>query len=58
MEYIEANYKPIYRKDELQQKITKSTYFKLRDNDDDTEFYEYCIVTKSFKNILSIVWEK
>lgn len=58
MEYIEADYKPIYRTDELQQSISKSTYFKLRDYDEDTEFYEYCIVTEPFKNILSIVWEK
>lgn len=58
MEYIEGGYKPIYPKDELQQSIYKSTYFKLGDYDEDTDFYEYCIVTESFKNILSIVWEK
>ncbi len=58
MEYIEADYKPIYRTNELQQLISKSTYFKLNDHDEDTDFYEYCIVTESFKNILSIVWEK
>lgn len=57
MEYIEANYESIYRKEELQQVISKSTYFKLGDNDQDSEFFEYCIVTKSFQNILSIVWE-
>lgn len=56
-EYINANYNPIYKKDELQQTISKSTYFKLRDYDEDTNFYEYCIVTKPFNNILSIVWE-
>lgn len=58
MEYIEADYKPIYKTGELQQTISKSTYFKLGDYDEDTDFYEYCIVTESFKNILSIVWEK
>lgn len=58
MEYIEADYKPIYKQDELQQAISKSTFFKINDNDEDSEFYEYCIVTESFKNILSIVWEK
>jgi Zn-dependent peptidase ImmA (M78 family) len=58
MEYIEAKYKPIYKSEELMQVISKSTYFELREHDDDTDFYEYCIVTESFKNILSIVWEK
>lgn len=56
-EYINANYQPIYKRDELQQVISKSTYFELSEYDEDTEFYEYCIVTQSFKNILSIVWE-
>ena len=58
MEYIEAGYKPIYKRNELHQAISKSTYFKIRDYDQDSEFYEYCIVTEYFKNILSIVWEK
>ncbi len=58
LEYIQSDYKPIYKKEELQQSISKSTYFKLNDYEEDTEFYEYCIVTESFKNILSIVWEK
>ena len=57
IEYIDANYKPIYKRDELQQEISKSTYFKLGDYDEDSDFYEYCIVTESYKNILSIVWE-
>lgn len=58
MEYIEADYKSIYKANELQQTISKSTYFKISNNDEDTDFFEYCIVTKSFKTILSIVWEK
>ncbi len=56
-EYIKADYKPIYPRDELQQEISKSTYFRLRDYDEDSTFYEYCIVTESYRNILSIVWE-
>lgn len=58
MEYIEANYESIYKKNESQQIISKSTYFILRNQEEDSEFYEFCIVTKSFKNILSIIWEK
>ncbi|MCB0632744.1 MAG: ImmA/IrrE family metallo-endopeptidase [Saprospiraceae bacterium] len=58
MEYINADYEPIYRANDLRQEISKSTYFNLKDYEDDTEFYEYCIVTKAYKNILSVVWEK
>jgi len=58
LEYIEANYKPIYNSDELVQPIDKSTWCELRDGERDTEFFEYCIVTQSHKNILSIIWEE
>jgi Zn-dependent peptidase ImmA (M78 family) len=58
MEYIEADYKPIYGKGELMQPIDKSTWFELKDGDEDSEFFEYCIVTRRYKNILSIVWER
>ncbi len=56
-EYIEANYKPIYKSDELAQPIDKSTWCELRENEQDSEFLEYCIVTQSHKSILSIIWE-
>lgn len=58
LEYIKEDYGPIYKGDELQQEIRKSTYFTLRDGDEDTVFYEYCIVTKAYENILSIIWEE
>lgn len=57
MEYIEADYEPIYKTEELVQSIDKSTWFELREDERDTGFFEYCIVAKSYKNILSIVWE-
>lgn len=57
MEYIDSDYKPIYKIDDLVQTIDKSTWFELSERDRDTEFFEYCIVAKSYKNILSIVWE-
>ena len=33
MEYINANYNPIYKSDEQQQEIYKSTWFEVRDDD-------------------------
>lgn len=57
MEYIDAGYEPIYTKEESQQEINKSTWFDLRDGDNNETFYEYCITTKQYKTILSVVWQ-
>ncbi len=57
LEYIDENYEPIYKKSELRQSIKKSTWFEINYDQSDTDFYEYCIVTKAYKNILSVVWE-
>lgn len=58
MEYIQKGYEFVYSLEEKGQKIKKSTWFTLREyNDNDTDFYEYCIPTKTYKTILSIVWE-
>jgi Zn-dependent peptidase ImmA (M78 family) len=56
-EYIQNDYTFIYKLDEKAQTIKKSTWFKLRDYDEDTDFYEYCIPTKKYKTLLSIIWE-
>ena len=56
-EYIQNDYTFIYKLDEKAQTIKKSTWFKLRDYDEDTAFYEYCIPTKKYKTLLSIIWE-
>ncbi|WP_305981976.1 ImmA/IrrE family metallo-endopeptidase [Roseivirga thermotolerans] len=50
----------IYRKDQSKQQIWKSTWFELRnwENDNDFNFYEYCIVTPKYNTVLSIVWEE
>ncbi len=56
-EYIENAYRPIYPKEDLQQEISKSIWFKLWENEEDKTFYEYCIVSKNFRSILSVVWE-
>lgn len=56
-EYIDAGYEPVYTKDESQQEINKSAWFDVRDDDEDEAFYEYCIPTKQYKTILSVVWQ-
>lgn len=56
-EYIQKDYSFVYKLEEKAQTISKSTWFNLGKYDEDTEFYEYCIPTKKYKIILSIIWE-
>lgn len=57
MEYIDSDYEFIYRDSEKAQIIDKSTWFKLNDWEDDVDFYEYCIPTKKYKTLISVIWE-
>lgn len=57
MEYLQKDYEFIYKLEEKAQQINKSTWFNLNEHDDDTTFYEYCIPTRRYKTILSIIWE-
>jgi len=56
-EYLQKNYDFVYKFEEKAQIVNKSTWFNLREYDVDTDFYEYCIPTKRYKTILSIIWE-
>jgi Zn-dependent peptidase ImmA (M78 family) len=57
-EYIKSGYEFLYKLEEKAQTINKSTWFVLTEYDnEDTDFYEYCIPTKRYKSILSIIWE-
>jgi len=57
-EYIENNYDYIYSFEDKPQEIYKSTWFELNEYDnEDSTFYEFCIPTKRYKTILSIIWE-
>jgi len=49
----------IYSKKESKQPIWKSTWFELkyRENDNDFNFYEYCIATPKYNTVLSVIWE-
>ena len=57
MEYLQHNYDFVYQLEEKAQTIDKSTWFNLNQYDEDTSFYEYCIPTRRYKTILSIIWE-
>lgn len=57
-EYIKKNYEFLYKLDEKAQTVSKSTWFTLNEFDnEETDFYEYCIPTRKYKTILSIIWE-
>ncbi len=56
-EYIEADYDSIYKEFEKAQLISKSVWFELKSYEKDSDFYEYCIPTKQYKSIISIIWE-
>lgn len=47
-----------YTGDELKQQIWESDWFRMRDNESDTQFFEYCLFVKSYNYSLSIIWEK
>lgn len=56
-EYIQNNYGFVYTQEEKAQTISKSTWFNVNQYGEDTDFYEYCIPTRKYKTILSIIWE-
>lgn len=56
-EYIGADYNFIYTGNEKAQEISRSTWFKLGEYQEDSDFMEYCIPNKKYKTIISIIWE-
>lgn len=56
-EYIDEDYAFVYEGSEKTQSIDKSTWFKLNDWEEDIEFNEYCIPTKKYKTLISVIWE-
>ncbi|MBO0953227.1 ImmA/IrrE family metallo-endopeptidase [Fibrella forsythiae] len=47
----------VYYSDELKQQIWKSDWFKMRYDEQDSTFYEYCLFVKSYGYTISIIWE-
>jgi Zn-dependent peptidase ImmA (M78 family) len=58
MEFFEKG--KIYTKEKSKQSIWKSTWLELKkwENDNDFNFYEFCIITPSYNTVLSLVWEE
>jgi Zn-dependent peptidase ImmA (M78 family) len=50
----------IYPRNQSKQQIWKSTWFKVNnwENDNDTKFFEYCIITPKYNTVLSVIWEE
>lgn len=49
-----------YSQQQAKQQIWKSTWFELKEWEDDRDynFFEYCIITPKYNTVLSIVWEE
>jgi len=58
LEYIEDGYNYIYSGNDKAQPIYKSTWFELKGDEEDSPFFEYCVPTKQYKNIVSVVWQE
>ncbi|MFD2574625.1 ImmA/IrrE family metallo-endopeptidase [Spirosoma soli] len=46
-----------YSMNEQKQQIWKSDWFRMRDDEQDSTFYEYCLFAKSYDYTISIIWE-
>ena len=47
----------VYFGDEKKQDIWKSDWFKMKDDERDKRFYEYCLYVKSYNYTISVIWE-
>jgi hypothetical protein len=58
MEFFEKG--KIHTKEKSKQPIWKSTWLELKkyENDNDFNFYEFCIITPAYNNVISLVWEE
>jgi Zn-dependent peptidase ImmA (M78 family) len=50
----------IYKKEHSKQQIWKSSWFVLNhwESDNDSKFFEYCIITPKYNTVLSVVWQE
>lgn len=58
MEYFENG--KIYLSNLSKRPIWKSTWFEVRNGEDENrfKFYEFCVVTPKYNSVLSVVWEE
>lgn len=50
--------KKAYIGDEAKQEIWKSDWFELKENEEDSKFYEYCIYSPSYNFTISVLWQR
>lgn len=58
-EYISKDYSFLYTMEEKAQAISRSTWFTPNqyDEEENEDCYEYCIPTKKYQTILSMIWQ-
>ncbi|MDR3714758.1 MAG: ImmA/IrrE family metallo-endopeptidase [Puia sp.] len=50
--------KKAYTGDAAKQDIWKSDWFEMKSNEQDSRFFEYCMVIQSYNSTLSLIWGK
>ena len=50
--------KKTYFNDEAKQEIWKSDWFELKDDENDSKFFEYCLFSPSYNYTISVVWQR
>lgn len=48
----------VYTGDEASQQIWKSDWFKMKEDEKETIFFEYCLYAPSYNYTISVIWEK
>jgi hypothetical protein len=48
----------VYTGDEASQQIWKSDWFKMKEDEKDSIFFEYCLYAPSYNYTISVIWEK
>ncbi|HMI63554.1 MAG TPA: ImmA/IrrE family metallo-endopeptidase [Puia sp.] len=48
----------IYQGSDSDQPIYKSTWCELKEEENDKQMFEFCIVTRTYATVLSVIWEK
>lgn len=47
-----------YYGEEASQQIWKSDWFEMKDDEEESKFYEYCLFVPSLNYMISVIWEK
>ncbi|UAY51291.1 ImmA/IrrE family metallo-endopeptidase [Ferruginibacter albus] len=50
--------KKAYLGDEAKQEIWKSDWFELKENEEDSKFFEYCLYSPTHNYTISVIWQR